>query len=44
MKGRKMNKSIDDLIQEKMKNPEFKRAFEKDMAELSSSVTKASER
>lgn len=33
-----MSKSIDDVIQEKMKNPEFKKAFEKDMAQFSSSV------
>lgn len=38
MKGKNMNKSIDELIQEKMQNPEFKRAFEKDMSQLSSSV------
>lgn len=29
MKGKIMSKSIDDVIQEKMKNPEFKKAFEK---------------
>ncbi|MBW8037328.1 XRE family transcriptional regulator [Lactobacillus helveticus] len=34
MKGKIMSKSIDDVIQEKMKNPEFK----KDMAQFSSSV------
>ena len=33
-----MSKSIDDVIQEKMKNPEFKKAFEKDVAQFSSSV------
>lgn len=33
-----MDKSIDDLIQEKMQDPEFKRLFEKDMSQLSSSV------
>ncbi|NHL85625.1 XRE family transcriptional regulator [Lactobacillus helveticus] len=38
MKGKIMSKSIDDVIQEKMKNPEFKKAFEKDMAQFSSSV------
>ena len=30
MKGKIMSKSIDDVIQEKMKNPGFKKAFEKD--------------
>ena len=38
MKGKIMSKSIDDVIQEKMKNPGFKKAFEKDMAQFSSSV------
>ena len=35
-----MSKSIDDVIQEKMKNPGFKKAFEKDMAQFSSSVAR----
>ena len=38
MKGKIMSKSIDNVIQEKMKNPEFKKAFEKDVAQFSSSV------